>query len=156
MGGDMAEKKKRLCYTYPVLQPGDPLPGQIPQEAPAEHDPDTNGEWDPLPHKYTGPDPWDGTEPLFRELSVVGLNGAEEDAVISSNRASDLLERRLCQRSLYLVDGQRPDPAFGVEVLWNRCPPMIRELWLLAYNRHNAVMQELAVTFLAGCSVGRR
>lgn len=146
----------RIIFEYQIPVPGQPMAGWVPPEPPADRDPDADGPWAPEHPVYDGPDPWQGQAPMFRSMGFVALRGDEEDAVIQqASGANEMsLTRRLAIRSLAEVDGEPiKRSAFQADALWKQVPGPIRDLWMMAYRRHNAVAEVTAATFLVGgCS----
>ena len=137
-------------YSIPVL--GEPDPGAAPK--PPEKHP-VGAPWPPI---WDGQDPWDGEEPVFRKMGIVSLRGHEEDACIQASRGdSGKLQRMLVQRSLFEVDGRQVNRMeFEEQKFWNEAPPLVRELWTLAYSAHNTSQRRLVETFRTSHAIETR
>ena len=141
--------KPRIHHTYAIPRIGEPVPNVAPTPPP-EHP--EGAAWPPL---YEGQDPWDGAEPLFRTFAVVGLKGSEEDDCIRASRGdAGKMQRALLLRSLAEVDGRPVNRLeFEEQELWASCPPLVRELWTLAYSAHNTSQRRLVDMFRASHEV---
>lgn len=142
----------RPTFVYTIPVPDEPIPGWVPPEPPDDYDPESDGPWEPKHPRFQGEDPWEGQEVQFESMSFISLNGAEEDSVIQQATGLDGagLTRKLALRSLVEVDGRKVGTVERTK-LWKTVPAKIRDLWLAAYNNHNAVSGVTAAMFLGSC-----
>lgn len=144
----MIPPQSRTLYRYEIPVVGEPVPGHVAEPAEDGQPPA------PVP-LWPGPDLWDGRQPAFRSFAVGALTGREEEECIAAANGNGVkLQALMAQRCLVEID-DRPVRRGEAEerTLWSIAPPMIRELWLSAYNAHNVAPRSALAAFRGSLTV---